>query len=349
MDVMSGDSTLKRVLVIITLSWLVLFTAQTNAIILHPNYEPDDDWTGRPNNDVIGRWATNASCVAVGPNLVITTRHQGGGVGTTVVFGTNSYTVKEVINHSADLRLAMLTSANLTEYADINFANNEVDQQFVVGGYGVGNGDSKRIMGNTLGYYWLYPDSSPNNLVLRWGTNQSVAIAETETGYLTQVLVSQFDPQPSTDYECTYAEHDSGGGWFIQDGNIWKVIGLNRGTYGLIDANGTYSAFKQISFRFGSYDKYPNDPLPNYMPKDSSGNPEILNYLDAVRVSTYADWITDNMNFLELINLSEQWLNTGCDETNGYCNSADTAEYRDGTVNLKDFSVLAAKWLSQQN
>ena len=74
------------------------------------------------------------------------------------------------------------------------------------------------------------------------------------------------------------------------------------------------------------------------------GHPIRANHLGAVRVSSYAEWIIGSMHTFELQNLAGQWLNAGCDETNNYCNYADI--FRDGVVNLKDFSVLAANWLN---
>ncbi len=56
-------------------------------IVLHTDNEPNlATWVDRPSTGVVGRWGTNASCVAIAPNYVITTRHQGISSGTTVEF-----------------------------------------------------------------------------------------------------------------------------------------------------------------------------------------------------------------------------------------------------------------------
>lgn len=40
-------------------------------VVLHPDNEPNlATWTGKPHNDVVGRWGTNASCVVVAPNYI---------------------------------------------------------------------------------------------------------------------------------------------------------------------------------------------------------------------------------------------------------------------------------------
>ncbi len=69
---------------------------------------------------VVGKWASNASCVAIHPRWIATTRHQGGGVGTRVYFDGQPYTVLEIIipDPKADLRICRIDGA-LQEYASI--------------------------------------------------------------------------------------------------------------------------------------------------------------------------------------------------------------------------------------
>ena len=62
-----------------------------HGVVLHNSSMPTD----RPADVIVGRWGSNASCVAVGDDYIATTRHQGGGVGTTVVLGGVSYRVAE--------------------------------------------------------------------------------------------------------------------------------------------------------------------------------------------------------------------------------------------------------------
>jgi len=105
------------------------------AVVLQAGREADSSFTARPGDGVIGSWATNASAVAIGPNFALTTRHQGGGVGTAVSFGGSSYTVTEVFDcfegsNEVDLRLVRIMDstgapANLGEYVSLYTASDE--------------------------------------------------------------------------------------------------------------------------------------------------------------------------------------------------------------------------------
>src|SRR4051794_11967160 len=64
----------------------------------------------RPADAVAGRWFNNASCVAIAPDYLITTRHQLGGVGTSVEFAGVPYLVAEQTPlGTADLRVCRIT------------------------------------------------------------------------------------------------------------------------------------------------------------------------------------------------------------------------------------------------
>lgn len=328
----------------------VYFTAvlspQTSAIILHSDNQPAPE--DRPHSDVNGRWSTNASCVVIAQNYIITTRHQGGADTTTVTIAGVPYTIDKTINHpTADLRVVRLNNANLTEYVSVNFDTSEQNEVAVLAGFGVTAGDPLTIhylsQDYTYGYPWLYPTSpTPDNGILRWGTNKVVALAtSTQSDYLSQLLVSQFDGPSATDYECTIGEFDSGGGWFLQTADGWKVIGLNRGTIPF-----GQSWFINPNDPTAPMPDYPNDPLPNYIPEDEQGNVLIVNYLDAVRISQYADWIVNTINASELQNMAVNWLRTDCDSANNFCNGADLTQNH--KVDFHDFLSLAVNWLKNK-
>ncbi len=346
----------------ICLSTLVLVVSSqvVSAIVLHPGGEPDANWTGRPHNDVIGRWGTNASCVVVGPNYIITTRHQTNDdndvLSIPVVIGGVSYTINEFFTHpTADLRLVKLNHANFTEYVSVNFDVDEVEQVAVLGGYGTSRGATQGYYDDLrafcpYGYLWLYPTSPiPANGILGWGTNEIVSISSTTSGYISDLIVSQFDVPFATDYECTLGMYDSGGGWFVHDAGGWRVVGLSRGV-----------------IRSGSvvFYMYPNsNPISTY-PNPMMGSIR-LNHLDAVRVGSYASWIASNMvagcdqysqadlsencivDVGDLALLVADWLREDCGASNNYCELSDL--YRDGKVNLRDFAVLADQWLDDLN
>src|SRR5688572_9826820 len=97
-----------------------------SAIIIHP---VDDGQPGlfKPSDVVMAAYNNDASAVVVGPNHIITTRHQGGGINVPVVIEVVTYYAKEnIIIDNADLRLVRIsqdladtTPANLTKWVNI--------------------------------------------------------------------------------------------------------------------------------------------------------------------------------------------------------------------------------------
>ena len=225
----------------------------------------------------IGRWNSNASCVVVGPDMVITTRHQGGGVGSTVVVGGVSYTVSnvwyDVDPNVPDLQVAELAGANFKQYAKINTTGAEAGRKWTVaiGGYGKGRGATlfyKNDPNIPFGYAW---DGS-GNTTLRWGENTldngTVGI---ETGMYTNLLTAHYYRPGSAlalPDQAGVAEFDSGGGWFRNVGGAWYVVGLSYGT-----DHATVSA------------TWWHDPNAS---SDPNANPDAIY---AVRVFSYSSWI----------------------------------------------------------
>ncbi len=206
-------------------------------VIMHPGGEPEDDWTGRPHKDVVGRWGSNASCVAIAPNYIITTRHQGGGTGTTVYIGGDPltggdpYTIAQIWNHpTADIRIVKLNNANLTNYVSLYTETSEIDDEigknFVIGGFGKGRGDDLETGGTppvVYGYLW----EGSNNETQRWGTNiVDNAFTKVAGSYTSYVLKADFD-ESDTAFEASPTEWDSGGGWFINVGGEWQLAALS--------------------------------------------------------------------------------------------------------------------------
>jgi len=196
----------------------LLFDAESAfGIILHPGGEPDAGWVDRPGDNVMGRWGSNASCVAIGPNYILTTRHQGGDINTSVIIAGVSYTIEQIwtdpANPQADIRVAKLHSANLSEYVDLYSLDSdpdEMDQAIVIGGYGNGRGALLQTDGTTYGYAW----DETANTTLRWGTNNIDNTQDdlNSNGYTSDVIIAYFHGPGG--FEAAVADHDSGGGWF---------------------------------------------------------------------------------------------------------------------------------------
>jgi hypothetical protein len=200
-----------------------------------------------PAATLIGQWCAgsngtfNACCVVVGPDTVITTRHQGGGVGTTVVVGGTSYTVSREWTdatdpNTPDLRVDELAGAHFSQYARINAAGGEVGKNLtlVVGGYGMGRGATLYQNGDPnvpYGYAW---DGSTAP-ALRWGNaTLDGQITNFHTGSpfytYTNLLSSPFIGPSKTTLadEAAIAQYDSGSGWFLNaGGSTWSVAGLS--------------------------------------------------------------------------------------------------------------------------
>jgi len=315
------------------------------AVIWHPDGEPNlTTWTDRPDPNVLGRWTSSASCVAVASNCVITTRHQGSGTGTSVHIAGRTYTAAEIWNYpSADLRVVKLYGANLTSFVPLYTNTDECSKPLVIGGYGDGRGALLQTGGITYGYEW---DNSTNT-TRRLGTNK---VKDTEDdsyleGYTSDIIFADFDglnDAGSTDYECIPADHDSGGGWFIKDGNTWKIAGLSRGV-GIHFEPGHEGDSDYILFE--AWFRNRDDPLVR--------QPE---YMDAVRISSYAAWLAqtipprlpadltgdDYVNCEDFAVFAKYWQNHQCNSPD-FCAGADSEP--DGDVDWLDLAAFADGWL----
>jgi len=240
-----------------------------SALVLHPGDDPPN-LLSTPLDAVVGRWGNNASAVAIAPNYVITTRHQdlpASGVGIHVVFGGTTYVVAQIIVEpsGADLRIARLETlggdpANLTSYLGIYDQTDEVTQGVVLGGFGEGRGAN---IGGT-GYVWSGVEGTQ-----RWGANTiDNSFDNQKSGdYTNDILVADFDSDAIGVYaEATLAAGDSGGGWFINDGGVWKVAALNQGVEVEDENNPNQAIFtpaEELSgVRLSSYSSFINANIP---------------------------------------------------------------------------------------
>ena len=218
-------------------------------------------------------------------------------------------------------RIAKLNDANLTNFVSIYKSTDEIGKNIVIGGYGVGRGELLQNYGITYGYKW----GSTGNTTLRMGTNR---IQETENdsaleNFTSDIIIADFDglnEGQATIYESTPACYDSGGGWFIKDSNEWKVAGLSRGV------------------EHGGANWFRNNQDPNSLDPD---------YFDAVRISSYAQWIKQiiQVDFAEFAVFANNWQRTDCNSTNYWCDGADFIPH-DGTVDWDDLTVFADYWLT---
>ena len=335
---------------------LLLYGTKAEAIVLHPDNEPNLlTWVDRPDSDIIGRWGENASCVAIAPNYVLTTTHQGGGINTPVTIGGVTYSIERIVNHPkiqntpapsfsfVDLRLVKLRNANLETYADIYTLTDEpnIPGHAILAGFGLGRGSELTTWGIVYGYTWQNR-SVHKNFSLRFATNKidafadDVIFASSGKKFKLDILFADFGEPGDTIYEGSIAEYDSGGGWFVKSDGAWKLAAINWGT--------EHAGISESWFR--------DADNPNSISKD---------FIAGLRISSYATWIVNTMeagcgqyreadfngdcvvDTADLSHLASVWLNANCDESNDFCEHGDLL--RDGVVDIIDFGVFASEWL----
>lgn len=305
-----------------------LLSGPAFGVVLHPS-QSELTISEHPLDAVLGRWIPGsasygpASCVAVHPDYILTTRHQGFASGTTVQFdinGDGELTTNETFKvvsalkpDGVDMMLCKIenldgTAANLVNYVSLFTARNETNKTYVIGGYGKVTGDPV-----ANGYLW----SGTTNDTLTWGTNIVNTTSTTTVGsYTSSVLVSDFDSiAKGTSHEAAIAEWDSGGGWFISVSGEWQLAGLS------------------------AYVSTIGESI--YIPADTN---------QAIRVSTYIDWIISNATVdgdadmdwdvdaddLAML-LANFGLTTGCTWAMGDFNG-------DGKVNDSDLNLLLTNY-----
>ncbi len=323
---------------------ITLFLLQTVpafGIVLHPEAEPNlAAWTDRPDANVVGSWSDDASFVVIAPNWIVTTRHQGDDDSlTNVTINGVAYSChyrpewKGGPAGNADIRLVRLTKtdgndANLAHYAKPYEYDDEAGKDVVIGGCGRGRGTSLVTDGNEYGYTW----AGSTNTVQRWGQNIVDGDGIAGGTYTSDVIEADFDgidDDSYRPYECIIAVWDSGGGWFIKDSNEWKVAGLSHG----VEHSG------QSWFR--------NNQDPNFIDPD---------YFDAVRISSYTQWIEQTIqsvdltedgwvDFADFVLLANNWQRTDCNSTNNWCDGADFIPH-DSFVDWDDLAIFADHWLT---
>ena len=326
----------------IVLVILLSSNASTFAIARHSTDSPAQT----PPNSVVGRWSTNASFVVVAHCWILTTKHQGGSPTTVTIDDIlynchyNSQWEGGGTENNADIRLIKLTNAEGTQ-ANLKFASpysstDEITQEIVIGGYGIGI--LAELYSSNI-HYGYSLSSAGGNSTLRWCRNliEGSGGQSDSSGRYSDILFSYFDgPNTSTivEYEGMPTLWDSGGGWFINHDGTWKVAALNRG----VETHGTY-----YECWFKNKSTFVNDP----------------DFFDGIRISSYADWINqtiiDNtltikgdltndgrVDMADLALLKSEWGKLATPENN-WCNGADIN--KDSLVDEADLAVQTQNWL----
>jgi hypothetical protein len=256
---------------------LLFFGISSTFGLVLQNGQPSEN--ERPADGIVGAWnntasfySNGASCNVIGPDYILTTRHQGNGVGTIITIGGVNYTVAEVFPHStADIRVARIIDSNgrpaNLKFVGVYSKTDEVGQEIVIGGCGLGGIPYPNA--NHILYYSWEANNSNTTPLLRWGTNCVSSYQDNFSSvspYTSDILTCTFTSIKSTDattYEAAVANHDSGGGWFIKDTDgEWKVAGLS-------------AYVSRMNYTYFS------------------------DYFSAIRVSSYASWLKENHYVLD--------------------------------------------------
>jgi hypothetical protein len=255
---------MKTIQTILLSTLLLAFSAK--AVVLH---DDNDSPTNRPTDSVVGRWSSSASAVAIGrtnwqnTDYIITVRHQGGGVGTSVYFGEIEYKIaQQWLNNSVDMRVCRLETtdgndADLNNFVQWYTGTNEISSPIVIGGFGKGRGSSGTGVDGQY-YTWI----GTNNLTQRWGANNVDSTSVIPAGsYTSDVIGMQFGNAASK--ECAVAEWDSGGGWFMKNSQStrWELVALSA--YVEHSGKSYYNPSDQnYGVRVGSYSQWIDSIIP---------------------------------------------------------------------------------------
>jgi hypothetical protein len=318
----------------------VLFVADGGAafaVILHA--DGDNAPLVTPSPDVTGRWLNNATFVVIGPNHILTTRHQGSDSATPVVeIAGEPYQVLPSSfgvggpDHHGDLKVLQIERmdgqpANLTDFTPIYTNCDEVGKRIVMGGFGKVRGEDVTVGNTVVAYDW-----ADGGRKLVWGQNTVDRTGswdiETPDGreLSSPILWSDFDMPGaggSLPAEGAAAEGDSGGGWFIDDGGTWKVAALMAYAQHV----GRTDFRSPIGFNRPDWNK-------------------------SVRVSSYAPWINDilgyepvggdtnrdgDVDYADYVTLQEHFGDAAADWDHGDFD-------RDGRVTYRDYLLLKANY-----
>lgn len=195
------------------------------------NYYSDIDWSGVYQYGSSG----GKTLTAIDPYWLITTKHGGGVVGATFTDGNGTvYTIVDIVyhsaaedpNHSYDSDLALIkVDKPLPTYYEIYTGSVVPNLTEVIM---IGTGHAGTVTDNLYGLdTFVWDDTTPRKK--RWGTNKisDLQILEDDHGKQDS-LIAEFQ-LGSTPYEAGLGDHDSGSAWLVNEGGVWKLLGIGYG------------------------------------------------------------------------------------------------------------------------
>lgn len=201
-----------------------LALATARAVILLGTGDPGAN-TSAPTGDLAGSgWQFQGIFggflgTPIAPHHFITASHIGGGIGATFVFGGVTYNITEGRGDPYSDLTIWKVDGTFSTFAPLYTGSEETGQRLVVIGRGTQRGAEVVKNGTPRGWRW-----GPGDSVQRWGENVVTDIIN--GGPVNQFVYAQFDASGPPN-EAHLSSGDSGGAVFIQDGALWKLIGIN--------------------------------------------------------------------------------------------------------------------------
>ncbi len=199
-----------------------------------------------PPAAAIGTWGANASAVAIGPNHILTTRHQDGSSETPTLRqvnfnGTTYNSVSQTLfdvsgSDNFDVRLVEIeqtngSPANLTDFLPVytlGISESLVGQRVVMAAHGLTG-----INEDGAGFDWqAFGGANPNANSYGVAFGENVIDAEdtqNDNGFNGDRWLGDFDAPSANDnmtYEATVAPGDSGGALMMFRYDQWWLVGL---------------------------------------------------------------------------------------------------------------------------
>ncbi|HAV62989.1 MAG TPA: hypothetical protein DCY13_11565 [Verrucomicrobiales bacterium] len=231
-----------------------LCLAQTGpAVIFHSTDDPAYNTTAPTGAladsgwNLQGRWGAFLG-TPIAPNLFITAKHVGGGVGGIFEFrGTNYTVIESFADPDSDLRIFKVCGL-FPAHAPLYANRDEIGKRLVVFGRGTRRG--VEVVGDSLGgpeqKGWRWGDGDG---VMRWGENIVSTNVPTATG-IGELLGAAFDAAGGVN-EVHLSSGDSGGGVFIQAGGTWRLAGINYAVEGPFNNSNNGAGFNAAVFDVG--------------------------------------------------------------------------------------------------
>jgi len=201
--------------------WSLAGTA--SAIILFRTGDPAANTTA-PTGQLAGSgWQYQGTFGAflgtpIAPHYFITAKHIGS-VSDKFIYQGATYTIVKSFNDPSNDLTIFQVAETFTSFAPLYTKSDEVGQHLVMIGRGTRRGPDRIVNGQLRGWEW-----GTGDLVQRWGENEVSSVKLWAPGV--EMLYVLFD-QAGFPQEGHLSSGDSGGGVFMNDGGVWKLVGIN--------------------------------------------------------------------------------------------------------------------------